>query len=224
MATTVSQCLTRARRYLGVKAAHPRFTGPALLDEYNTAVGQLHDECARIADDLVAINTTITVDAGVPGRFTLATQAAPITRLTRIVALRDTDETGPKRDEVPFDDLQAYTGLTYALTGFEGNLVIHVPPSDGVQTLWMRYQPELAFVTDESQLVPSWIPDRFVDVPALMVALQAFPYGGEEPQPPELVSRLQERQSMLWQYWSTRGSAIARRRPSSEGQAPYTFI
>lgn len=220
MATTVGQCVARARRYLGVKSTDPRYTPELLLDEYNTAIGQLHDDCLRLNEDILAVDVTLAVENG---QVSLAGQSTPILDLTRLIELRDDTEQGAPRDEVPYADLQAYPALTYAITGAPGALSLRFPRNGAPAACWMRYIPGPPTATSTDDVVPAWIEDRFVDVPAMLVAVQTFPMGGEEQTPGELAGRLEMRLSMLWQAWSTRSRTLMRRRPRGEGQAPYIF-
>lgn len=224
MAKTVGQVIERARRYLGVKDAHPRYTTPVLIDEFNTAIGDLREECMRLNEDWLGIEATLTMDASAPNRAVLADQTPAIPEIDRVLALRDDGIDGPARDEVPLADLRAYPGLTYALTGVPGALQIVLPEGNTPGTLWLRYVAPETEANDASDLMPAFVPDRFFDVVALKVAMQAFPFGGEERVPDDLLVALDRRTSMLWEAWSKRSSSLMRRRPRSEGQAPFTFM
>lgn len=219
----LSAALDRARRYLGVKRSDPEFPEAHLVDVANTALSDLWDDCIRLNENEAVITTTLEVDIGAQRTYTLSSQATPLVVL-RVLSLRLDNAEGSILTELPLSQMDAYRGLSYALTGAEGSQAIVT--SEGVQAqrpLALRYIPVLGELEDANALVPAFLPGRYRDVLAMMIAREVWPQGGESNFPAELFDRLDARTSQLYEVWSKRSTDPMMRRDTSAGITPYLF-
>jgi hypothetical protein len=219
----LSTVLDRTRKYLGVKRTDPEFPVTHLTDVANTCLSDLYDDCIRLNENEAALTITVVPDTGTERTYTLSAQSTALVVL-RIVELRVRNGEGSQLIEMPLSQRDAYRGLSYSLLGPEGAQVIET--STGVQAsqdLWMRYIPILAELDDEQDLVPAFLPGRYRDVLALMIAREVWPQGGEASFPGEMADRLDARTSQLYEVWSKRSTDPMIRRDHSAGITPYLF-
>lgn len=220
---TLLQCIQRARRYLGVKDIDPEFPTAHLLDVANTCLSGLYDDCIRLSEDEAATTAVLAPVSSDSRTYSLSAQDAPLSIL-RVLSLRLDDEEGVILTQLPISQLDAYRGMSYALTGSEGAQQITL--SSGVRqgpTLFLRYIPLLDEVESADAPLPAFVPARYRDVLSLMIAREVWPQGGEASTPGELLDRLDARESQLHEVWSKRSADLTMRRDTGGGIAPYLF-
>jgi hypothetical protein len=217
------QCIKRARRYLGVKDVDPEFPTTHLLDVANTCVSDLYDDCIRLNESEAAVSATLAALSSASRVYDLSAQGNTALTVLRVLSLRLNDEDGAALSYADLSQLDAYRGMFYTLTGSEGaqQIVVANGVSSGA-TLFMRYVPILAESTDPDAALPAFIPARYRDLVALMIARETWSQGGEADMPMALLGRLEDRHSQLCEVWSKRSPDPLLRRDVGGGIAPYT--
>lgn len=223
MAITVADALTSARTKLGVKATDPEFPATVLLAALDASVSELHQDLSGIdADQLIGEATLASTDS-TGHLYVLATQTPSLGAIARAMAVRLDDADGIELERITATQLDAYSGSCYALLGADGEQVIRTSRSvPAERALFLRYVAAPGALT-AGGVVPSFIPDRFVDVLGLMIAEQCFSQGGEQSFPGDQDALLRRRKGALWDYWAMRSPSPLRRNDVGEGIAPYLF-
>ena len=223
MALTVAAALEQARVKLGVKATDPEFPVSALLTALDAVVSELHQDLSGIDSDQLTGEATLAVADATGHVYVFAAQTPPLGAVARAMVVRLDDGNGLELERLTLSQLDAYGGSCYSLTGADGEQAIRtsrdVPAN---QPIFVRYVAAPGAL-QQGGLVPSYIPDRFLDLLGLMVAEQCFSQGGEQQFPGDQAALLQRRKGALWDYWGMRSPNVLRRNDVGEGIAPYLF-
>lgn len=191
---TLTELRTAVRAYLGVQDTDRAYTNTRLTRWINDALNELRGD-APIG--YFQQRTTWTADGGAGRVYTMATQSPAVTALQSVVEVRVGSTTGSKLREVPYEQLGAWGGLTFALTGADEAAVLTT--GDDVATgatLYVVYEAWPAELSADAD-TPSWLPQRYHDVPALMATEVAFASGDEGQMPGALRSKLTDRRAEL---------------------------
>lgn len=197
--------MTALRAYLGVSDTDKAFTATRLTRWLNDALNELRAETPA---GTFQTRSTWTPDGGTGRVYTLSSQSPAVTALQKVIEVRLSSTTGTRLREVPYEQLVAWGGSGYAVTGSDASAVLTT--ADGVTdgaTLYVLYETwpaELADDTDEA----TWLPARFHDVPVLMAAEVAFASGDEGRMPPALAGKLLDRRAQLLSHLRRRSADV----------------
>lgn len=198
---TLSKIRAKVYGYLGTTSTDRAYPAAAVNGYVNDALNELK---ADAPSGLWYQRATWTADSATGRTYSLATQSPAVTSLHRIVEIRTQSTTGPKLRELTFEQLPAWDGLTFAVTGADEAAT--VTTGDAVAagaTLYVVFEAWPAELSADSD-TPSWLAGRFHDVPALMAAEIAFALGGESRMPPTLATKLLDRRAQLQSHWKRR--------------------
>lgn len=198
---TLADLRTAVRAYLGVSDTDKAFTNTRLTRWLNDALNELRIDAPK---SYFQQRATWAADASTSRVYTLASQSPAVTALQSIIELRLDSVSGSKLREVSFEQLPAWAGLAYAVTGADEAATITT--NDGTPagaTLYVVYEAWPAELSGDSD-TPSWLPSRFHDVPALMAAEVAFASGDEGQMPGTLARKLQDRRAELLSHMRRR--------------------
>lgn len=196
---------TALRAYLGIADTDKAFTATRLDRWLNDALNELRAETPA---GYHQTRSTWTPDGGTGRVYTLSSQSPAVTALQKVVEARLGSTTGTRLREVPYEQLVAWGGSAYALTGRDESAVLTT--ADGVAeglTLYVLYETwpdELDEDTDEA----TWLPRRFHDVPVLMAAEIAFVSGDEGRMPDALATKLLDRRAQLITHMRRRSTDV----------------
>jgi len=223
MPISVTSALARGRTRLGVKVGDPEFPTETLLAALDAAVSDLHQNLSGIDPDQLVAEATLESGSSDGRQYVLATQTPSVGAIARAIAVRLDDANGIELDRLTATQLEAYRSASYALLGADGEQSIRTSSSvPASRPLFLRYIPAPTELV-AGGVVPSFIPDRFVDLLGLMIAEQCFSQGGEQAFPGDQAAMLMRRKDSLWDYWAMRSPHPLRRADTSEGIAPYLF-
>ena len=191
---TLAELRTAVRAYLGVSDTDRAFTNTRLTRWLNDALNELRFDSPK---SYFQQRATWAADSSTSHVYTLASQSPAVTALQSIIELRLDSTTGAKLREVSFEQLPAWAGLAYAVTGAdEAATVTTNEDTPAGATLYVVYEAWPSELSGDSD-TPSWLPARFHDVPALMATQMAFASGGEGRMPDEYARKLMDRRAEL---------------------------
>lgn len=190
----LAELRTKVYGYLGTTTTDRAYPAATVTSLLNDALAEL---CDKLPKGYRQRRGIWRPDSGVGHAYTLAVQTTAVASLRTIVTLRTDSYSGPKLRELAYEQLQAWDGLTYAVTGSDEEAVITT--GDGVTesiALYAVYEitPD-ALSADTAS--PSWLSARFHDIPCLMAAEMAFASGGEGRFPEEYSLKLLDRRADL---------------------------
>lgn len=191
---TLAEIRTAVRAYLGVQDTDKAFTNARLTRWINDALNELRLETPK---SYFQQRATWVPDSSTSRTYTMTTQTPAVTALQSIVELRLDSTTGAKLRELSFEQLGAWAGLTFAITGADEAATIttgdDVPAGATLYAVFEAWHTELSADAD----TPTWLPARFHDVPALMATEVAFASGAEGRMPDTLARKLIDRRAEL---------------------------
>ena len=195
---------TMVRTLLGTAEDDPAFSGtilnPLIQSAYDSLVADIHDANPHY----LSTSVTLAADSASSHVYTFATQSSPVTDFAKWLEVRWTDEEGRLLDEVRLEELAAYGGDAFALSGVDESVVLRTATTDTAgEAIWFRYAYWPTAFTEDSS-TPSGIPARYHDVVALET-LFVFALGGEQARPRELRDRWQDRRNQLMARVGRRG-------------------
>lgn len=201
--------------YLGTKATDRAHTAAQVTRELNNALNELVQDTPP---GFLYVSGTWTPDGGTGRVYSLASFSPAPSALRRVVTLRLESTTGPRLREVQYDQLQAYSGPLFAVTGADEAAVVHTSEDvDESATLYGVLDTWPAELSDGAD-TPSWLPARLHDLPCLMAAEVRFGSGGEGAMPDELARKLLDRRAQYQQHVGRRSVDVPKL------TAPETFV
>lgn len=208
---TLSELRGHVYAYLGETPTNKAFPPARLTRWLNDALNQLRSD---VPLSVFTTRGTWTPDGGSGRVYSLATQSVPVTTLRKLVEVRLDSTTGQKLRELPWEQLEAWAGGAYAITGPDESAVLTTSTSvDESATLYVVYETWPSELSADGD-TPSWLPTRFHDVPALMAAKTAFASGDEGTFPGTYDELLMDRLAQLTAHWRRRSGDVALTRAS----------
>jgi hypothetical protein len=202
MAVTIAQLLSSIYRRLGTDALDPEYPKSQLLVYLNDAIGECWQDCARLAPDVLLVTGRTLTKTAEPRTFAFAQQSPAIGAIEQLRTVWADDE--PLR-RVPYAEVEAAPGETYALTGPSSAQVL----TTGARgTLMIDYIGAASSVAQDGDEIPAFIPDQFRSVLEYMVVREAMAQGNEASLPAEYRERFEERRDMLWEHWRQRSPDV----------------
>lgn len=191
---TLAELRAAVLSYLGTTSTDKAYPAATLTRWLNDALSELR---ADMPKGYLQVRGTWDADGGSGRVYTLASQAVPVAALASIVEARVDSTTGSKLRELPYEQLNEWTGYAYAITGADEAAVLTTSNdvADGA-TLYVVYEAWPTALSGDAD-TPSWLPAQFHDVPALMATEMAFASGDEGRMPQAYVTKLMDRRSQL---------------------------
>lgn len=203
----LGQIDTALLAYLGTASTDKALTPTRRTRWINDALNELR---ADLPPGYAYIAGTWAPDGGTGRVYSLANLSPAATSLLKVIEVRLESTTGPRLREVRYEQLQAWAGFTFAVTGADEAAVLHtglgVDESATLYVVTETWPAELADSTDE----PSWLPARFHDIVALMAAEVAFASGDEGTMPIKLQEKLLDRRAQLQAHVTRRSADVAK--------------
>lgn len=191
---TLAQLRAAVLSYLGTSSTDKAYPAATLTRWLNDALSELR---AEMPAGYLQVRGTWDADGGSGRVYTLASQSVPVIALKTIVEARVNSTTGSRLREVPYEQLNEWTGYAYAITGADEVAVLTTcdDVADGA-TLYVVYEEWPTELSGDADS-PTWLPAKFHDVPALMATEIAFASGDEGRMPAAYANKLLDRRSQL---------------------------
>lgn len=183
--------------WLGTNASNAAFPAAQMTRLLNMSAEALAEDLIRTYPDPFTHTAILTCDPTDRTSYPFGSQAAPITNVNVITAVRVTDSLGARLEEVPHRQRASVSGYAYSLLGLESTLTLYINSAIGDGTpIYVEYVPNVTALAADSD-VPSWLPARFHDVISLNAAPLAYGSGNEQQMSPLLLDRLNDRNGQL---------------------------
>jgi len=210
---TLSEMREAVWAYLGTTSTDRAYPAARVTRWLNDALNQIR---ADTPNSYFQQRATWAADSSTGRVYTLTSQSPSVTTLQRMVEVRLTSTTGPKLRELTYEQLPAWAGEAYAITGADESAVLTtsegVPVGVALYVAYEAWPTELSAGSD----TPSWLPSRFHDVPTLMATDVAFSVGDEGQMPGTLSAKMLDRQAQLLTHMRRRsGDVMLTRQPEA---------
>ncbi len=212
MALNGEEVIASAYRRMGTKSSDPEYPAAQMLIYLNVALGELHDDCARLAGGDVLL-TTVELTPTADRTYALAEQQPPITSVTQIRRVRLASDGRTRLAPVAAESLEAAGEYAYAASGPDSAIILRTSDAVGTRAvLDMDFTPGPPTLANAAEVLPAWLPDQYRDVVELLIVDAAMPQGGESKIAARQLEKLDERRAQLWTHWSSRNPGNAKRR------------
>ncbi len=129
---TLADLRTAVRAYLGVSDTDRAFTNTRLTRWLNDALNELRVDSPK---SYFQQRATWAADSSTSRVYTLASQSPAVTALQSIIELRLDSTTGAKLREVSFEQLPAWAGLAYAVTGADEAATVTIRMANAISDM-----------------------------------------------------------------------------------------